>query len=301
MTQQANSLFDGIRHVKPNGKEFWSARELMPVLGYNGWQRAEGVIEKAMEACVQSGNVLEDHFNTSVKMVSIGSGAERELKDYHLSRLGAYLTAMNCDPRNRPQVAAAQLYFTVKTRQQELHELKEAQKQRVELRQHVTELNKKLVDAAQDAGVPIKRMGVFQDEGYKGLYGGLGSAEIKKRKKIPAKQNILDRMGSVELGANIFRITQTEDKLKKGNVKGEEDANSTHREMGRKVRDFIKQEGNTLPEDLPPEPDIKPLIDQEKQKQKKVEESKTPDQLSMFSFDDSNQNDESGQTPTEEV
>lgn len=142
------SPFEGLRLLDSNGKEFWSARELMPVLGYQGWQRSEVVLKRAMAACEQTDNKIFDHFNPSVKMVKLGSGAEREVKDFHLSRFGAYLVAENCDPRGRPEVAAAQVYFVVKTRQKEISELREAQQKRLHLRERVSDVNKKLAEAA---------------------------------------------------------------------------------------------------------------------------------------------------------
>ncbi len=279
------SLFEGIRRVDVEGKEYWSARELLPVLGYHKWQRSEDVLQRAMAACQEAGSVIADHFTTSGKMVATGSGAQREIVDYHLSRLGAYLAAQNCDPRGRPQVAAAQVYFAVKTRQKEVSELREAQERRVQLRERVSEVNKALGAAAQDAGVPGKKFGVFQDAGYKGLYDGLGVEEIKHRKRIPAKEDILDRMGREELAANEFRITQTEAKLRRENIQGEQNAIDAHHQIGRGVRKTIEEFGGTMPEELTPEANIKPLIEERKRARQKLP-PKSPEQPQLSLFDE---------------
>ena len=244
------ALFENIKHINEYGQEYWSARELIPVLEYNEYRFFKKVIDKAIEACASSNNTVSDHFVCAHDMVDIGSGARREVEDYHLSRYACYLVAMNGDPRKRA-VALAQTYFAVKTRQQELVEnydaLTEDQK-RLAIRHEMKEHNKALAAAAQEAGViSPQEYAIFQNEGYKGLYGGLGAQDIHKRKG----QKILDHMGSTELAANLFRATQTEEKLRRDQVRGKENANQTHYDVGCKVRQTIQDLGGTMPENLP--------------------------------------------------
>ena len=248
------ALFENIKHINEYGQEYWSARELIPVLEYNEYRFFKKVIDKAIEACASSNNAVSDHFVYAHDMVDIGSGARREVEDYHLSRYACYLVAMNGDPRKRA-VALAQTYFAVKTRQQELVEnydaLTEDQK-RLAIRHEMREHNKALAAAAQEAGVIGSRdYAIFQNEGYKGLYGGLGAQDIHKRKGLKKSQKILDHMGSTELAANLFRATQTEEKLRRDQVRGKENANQTHYDVGCKVRQTIQDLGGTMPEDLP--------------------------------------------------
>jgi DNA-damage-inducible protein D len=283
---QFTPLFEGIRRVNLQGQEYWSARELLPVLGYSGWQRATAVLDRAMGACQETGNPVADHFNASVKLIEAGKGATREIEDYHLSRFGAYLVAQNCDPRGRPQVAAAQVYFAVKTRQKELAELRQDQERRVLLRERVSEVNNLLADAAHNAGVSSTNFPIFQDEGYKGLYGGLGVREIKHKKGISTKDEVLDRMGREELAANEFRITQTEAKLRRESIEGEQTAINTHREIGQGVRKTIAEFGGTMPEELAPEPNIKPIIEERQKARRKVAAQKAKPQLAMTMFEE---------------
>lgn len=248
------ALFENIKHINEYGQEYWSARELIPVLEYNEYRFFKKVIDKAIEACASSNNAVSDHFVYAHDMVDIGSGARREVEDYHLSRYACYLVAMNGDPRKRA-VALAQTYFAVKTRQQELVEnydaLTEDQK-RLAIRHEMREHNKALAAAAQEAGViSPQEYAIFQNEGYKGLYGGLGAQDIHKRKGLKKSQKILDHMGSTELAANLFRATQTEEKLRRDQVRGKENANQTHYGVGCKVRQTIQDLGGTMPEDLP--------------------------------------------------
>ena len=250
----SEALFEDIKHLDGQGNEYWTARELMPVLQYTQWRRFSETIERAKEACESSNNAVSDHFADAGKMVPLGSGAKREVEDFHLSRYACYLIAMNGDPRKRA-VALAQTYFAVKTRQQELVEnydsLSEDQK-RLAIRHEMREHNKALAAAARDAGV-ISRMdyAIFQNAGYKGLYGGLGAKDIHKRKGLKKSQQILDHMGSTELAANLFRATQTEEKLRRDEVQGKENANATHYGVGKKVRQTIADLGGTMPEHLP--------------------------------------------------
>ena len=250
----SEALFEDIKHLDEQGNEYWTARELMPVLEYTQWRRFNETIEKAKKACASSNNAVSDHFADVGKMVALGSGAERKIEDFHLSRYACYLIAMNGDPRKRA-VALAQTYFAVKTRQQELVEnydsLSEDQK-RLAIRHEMREHNKALAAAARDAGV-VSRMdyAIFQNAGYKGLYGGLGAKDIHKRKGLKKSQQILDHMGSTELAANLFRATQTEEKLRRDEVQGKENANATHYGVGKKVRQTIADLGGTMPEHLP--------------------------------------------------
>ena len=248
------SLFEDIKHINEYGQEYWSARELMPVLQYAQWRRFNETIERAQEACVSSGNAAPEHFANVGKSSPMPNGGVREVEDYHLSRYACYLVAMNGDPRKHA-VALAQTYFAVKTRQQELVEdydaLTEGQK-RLAIRHEMKEHNKALAAAAQEAGViSPQEYAIFQNEGYKGLYGGLGAQGIHKRKGLKKSQKILDHMGSTELAANLFRATQTEEKLRRDQVRGKENANKTHYDVGCKVRQTIQDLGGTMPENLP--------------------------------------------------
>lgn len=250
----SEALFEDIKHLDEQGNEYWTARELIPVLEYNEYRFFKKVIDKAIDACKSSNIKASDHFVHVHDMVALGSGAERKIEDFHLSRYACYLIAMNGDPRKRA-VALAQTYFAVKTRQQELVEnydsLSEDQK-RLAIRHEMREHNKALAAAARDAGV-ISRMdyAIFQNAGYKGLYGGLGAKDIHKRKGLRKSQQILDHMGSTELAANLFRATQTEEKLRRDEVQGKENANATHYGVGKKVRQTIAELGGTMPEHLP--------------------------------------------------
>lgn len=268
--EHGESLFDSIKHINEYGEEYWSARELMPILEYKKWERFINAIEKAKESCETSGNKISDHFAGAGKMVSIGSGADREVEDYHLSRYACYLIAMNGDPR-KEAIALAQTYFAVKTRQQELvenyTELTENQK-RLAIRREMKEHNLSLYAAAKDAGIQTnKDYAIFTNYGYRGLYGGLNQADIHARKGLKPSQRILDHMGSTELAANLFRATQTEEKLRRENIQGKEAANQTHFIVGQKVRQTIKELGGTMPEDLPtPDKSIRQLEREEKKK-----------------------------------
>lgn len=248
------TLFDSIKHINEYGMEYWSARKLMAILGYSRWQKFTPIIEKAMLSCKSSNNAVSDHFTRSVQMVSLGSGSEREVDDYHLSRYACYLIAQNGDPRKKA-IAMAQTYFAVKTRQQELAEnfaeLTENDK-RLAIRGELKHHNKSLADAAHNAGVETPQdYAIFTNYGYMGLYDGLTAQDIHKRKKLKKSQKILDHMGSTELAANLFRATQTEEKLRRENIQDKDNANQTHMQVGAKVRQTIKELGGTMPEDLP--------------------------------------------------
>lgn len=270
----SEQTFESIKHINEYGQEFWYARELQAALEYSQWRRFEEAIERAKIACEQSGNPVADHFANVGKMVKLGSGSEREVNDYVLSRYACYLIVMNGDPR-KEVIAVGQTYFAVKTRQQELvenyDELTENQK-RIAIRHEMAEHNKSLAEAAQMAGVETSLdYATFQNYGYMGLYGGLRAADIKARKGLKKSQNILDHMGSTELAANLFRATQTDEKLRRDNVQGKAAANQVHYQVGAKVRQTIKDLGGTMPEDLPtPEKGIKQL--EREQEKKKLKE-----------------------------
>ena len=265
------SLFESIRHVNKYGQEFWYARDLQIALEYTEWRNFCKVIEKAKEACRGSNNAVSDHFVDVNKIVNAGA-TSKDIGDIQLSRYDCYLIVQNGDPRKKV-IALGQTYFAVKTRQQELIEnyenLSEDQK-RIAIRQEMKEHNKMLVAAAKDAGVETTLdYAIFQNYGYMGLYGGLKASDIKERKGLKKSQDILDYMGYEELAANLFRATQTEAKLRRENIQGKQEANKTHFEVGKKVRDTIKDLGGTMPEDLPtPEKSIQQLEREQKKKLK---------------------------------
>lgn len=244
------SIFESIKHVNEYGVEFWYARELQTALEYKQWRRFENIINKAKDACQNSGNDVSDHFANVGKMVDIGSGATRTLEDYELSRYACYLIVQNGDSRKKV-IALGQTYFAVKTRQQELAEKFEDLSEE-EIRGELAVHNKSLAETARMAGIEKpKDYAIFQNRGYQGLYGGLGVKEIHERKGLKKSQKILDHMGSTELAANLFRATQTNEKLKREHIVGKNEANQIHFEVGKKVRETIKDIGGTMPEDLP--------------------------------------------------
>lgn len=262
--------FESIRKISPYEAEYWSARELAPLLGYTRWENFEVAIKRAKTACEQVGQIVADHFRDATKMIQAGKGAQREVKDYSLSRFACYLIAQNGDPR-KEEIAAAQAYFAVSTRRNELHELYEDQQKRLQMRERVSENNRKLAEAAQQAGVLSRSFGEFQNAGYRGLYDGLDVDGIRAQKGLAPNEEVLDRMGREELAANDFRITQTEGKLRNERIIGQSRAIQTHHEVGRKVREAIEEIGGIMPEDLPPEPSIKPLIDEKRRRHKKLQ------------------------------
>jgi len=259
----SKSIFESIKKINEIGQEYWSARELYKVLDYIKWDKFLNVIEKAKVACINSGHEPKDHFPRVEKLIDLPKGAKRDIGDIYLSRYACYLIVQNADP-SKEIIALGQTYFAIQTRKQEMQDeferLRGGEEKRLFLRKEMAEHNKKLADAAKSAGV-IKpwEYAVFQNHGYKGLYNGLGAKEIHVRKGLKKSQNILDHMGSTELAANLFRATQTEDKLKRENIKGKRKANQTHFEVGEKVRQTIKELGGTMPEDLPTEESIKNL------------------------------------------
>ena len=248
--------FESIKQTNEHDAEYWSARDLQLLLGYSQWRRFEQAIERAISSCQQSGNKPDYHFAGAGKPITGGKGAVQLVEDYHLSRFACYLIAQNGDPR-KPEIAQAQKYFAVQARRQELNDQAAADIERLELRKQTAEEFKALSGAAQDAGVQSRMFGVFHDAGYKGLYGGLGRDAIKRRKAVPEKDNLLDRMNATELAANQFRMTQTRDKLAREGVRNPSQAIQTHEQVGKEVRDAIKRIGGTLPENIPPAEHIK--------------------------------------------
>ena len=247
-----NAVFENIKHIDDNGMEYWSARELMPILEYSKWENFHKVIKQAMVACEQSNNNINDWFPEVRKPIINGKGRKSFKIDYKLSRYACYLIVQNSDPR-KETVALGQTYFAVQTRKQELSEKNYNLLSEDDKRFYQRDLTKKgnysLNQAAKNAGV--KNFDIFHNFGYKGLYNGETADDIAKRKKLRYREDILDNMGSVELAANLFRITQTEQKLSNDNIKGEGNANKVHFEVGSKVRKTIAELGGTMPEDLP--------------------------------------------------
>lgn len=266
--EYSETTFESIKHVNELGIEFWYARELMQALEYSRWGNFEKVIEKAKLACKLSENLISDHFADVSKMVTIGSNAQRKQGDYELSRYACYLIVQNADSRKQV-VAFGQTYFAVQTRKQEITEeyfnSLDENKKRLITRGQTIDKNKTLYKAAKDSGV--ENYGKFTNYGYQGLYGGETAKQIAKRKGLTDKDEILDYMGSEELVDNLFRIVQTEAKLKNENISNEHDANIAHHEVGKAVRDTIKRLGGTMPEDLPtPEKSIAQIEKEELQK-----------------------------------
>lgn len=257
------TVFEQIKETDEKGNEFWGARKLSKVLEYTDYRNFLTVINKAKEACKKSGQQVENHLVDFNEMVSIGSGAERKMESVKLSRYACYLIVQNADP-GKEIVALGQTYFAVQTRLQEIQQmenyqqLKSEEEKRLFLRREMSEHNKHLADAAKDAGViePVD-YAIFQNHGYKGLYGGLDAKGIHSKKGLKKSESILDHMGSTELAANLFRATQTEEKLKREDIKGKQKANQTHFEVGKKVRKTIQEIGGTMPENLPVADSIK--------------------------------------------
>ena len=267
-----HQAFDDLCRQAEDGGEYWSARDLQLALEYVQWRRFEYAIEKAKTACQNAGQSVEDHFAATGKMVALGSGAKREVGDYHLSRYACYLIVQNGDP-GKPVIANGQTYFAIQTRRQELADDEafrqlDEDKKRIFLRNELREHNKQLVETAGKAGVESGLdFAVFQNHGYRGLYGGLAAKDIHRKKQLKKSQQILDHMGSTELAANLFRATQTEEKLDREEIKGKSNANRAHFEVGTKVRQTIKDIGGAMPEDLPaPASSVKSLEKNDRKK-----------------------------------
>ena len=248
--------FEQLKQHNEHGAEFWSARDLQPLLGYSQWRRFADSIQRAKISCRQSGNEPDYHFAGAGKMIELGKGGQRDVPDYHLSRFACYLIAQNGDPR-KPEIAHAQKYFAIQTRRQELSEVLAADRDRLEIRKQAAEEFKALSGAARQAGVQDRMFGIFHDAGYKGMYGGLGRDAIKTRKGIPTKEHLMDRMETTELAANQFRMTQARDKLARERVNDQQQAIRTHEEVGKEVRKAIERIGGTRPEDIPAAEHIK--------------------------------------------
>lgn len=268
----SNTVFEQIKEIDENGNEYWEARKLSKILEYSEFRHFLPVIERAKEAAKNSKQEISNHFEDSLEMVSIGSGAKREMESVKLSRFACYLIVQNADP-SKEVVAQGQTYFAIQTRIQEIQQmngynrLPTEDEKRLFLRNELKKHNLQLAEAAKKAGViqPLD-YAIFQNHGYMGLYGGLGAKDIHYKKGLKKSQNILDHMGSTELAANLFRATQAEDKLLRDNVKGKNNANKTHHEVGKKVRQTIKDLGGTMPENLPVEDSVKKIENVEKKK-----------------------------------
>ncbi|MDD4968006.1 MAG: DNA damage-inducible protein D [Paludibacter sp.] len=272
LSKKAQNIFEQIRQVDEYGNEFWSARDLGKVLEYSEFRHFIPVIDRAKEACKNSGQSVPDHFEDILEMIELGKTAKREVDSMKLSRYACYLIVQNADP-SKELVATGQTYFAIQTRIQEIRQmdeytsLKSEVEKRLFLRNELKTHNIQLAEAAKDAGViePID-YAIFQNHGYMGLYGGLDAKGIHIRKGLKKSQNILDHMGSTELAANLFRATQTEEKLRRENIKGKQNANTTHFNVGKKVRKTIEELGGTMPENLPTEESIKQIEKKEKKK-----------------------------------
>ena len=273
LTKETVSIFESIRKIDENGVEYWSSRDLWKVLEYTEYRHFLPVIEKAKTACKNSGDSITEHFEDVLEMITIARGAVRSVEAVKLTRYACYLTVQNADP-NKVIVAQAQTYFAIQTRIAEVQQMDE-------YNQLSTEEEKRLflrAEAAKEAGV-IESIdyAIFQNYGYQGLYGGLGAKEIHARKGLKKSQKILDHMGSTELAANLFRATQTEEKLRRENIKGKFNANKTHFEVGRKVRQTIRELGGTMPEDLPVAESIKSIESKQKKMLKENKNKKDSD------------------------
>ncbi len=269
--------FENIKRIDENGQEFWYARELQPVLEYTEWRNFIEVIDKAKTASKTTGNRANSNFVDVTKNVKVGFG-EREIDDIKLSRYACYLIVQNGDPR-KEVIALGQSYFAIKTRQQEVQDdfdkLTEDEK-RINIRDEMKRHNKSLSRSASNAGVT--NFGEFHNYGYRGLYNGLTMSDIHEHKGLDDSEHILDNMGSVELAANLFRATQTDEKLKRDRIKGAQNANDTHYEVGKKVRKTMADLGNTMPEHLPTP--LESVKDLKKKEKKRIDNN--PDQTSLF-------------------
>lgn len=240
--------FETIKRLDNNGAEYWSSRDLAKVLEYSDYRNFQTALNKAKTACENSGEVIHNHFVEATEMVETGSGAERGVETVYLSRYACYLIVQNSDP-TKVVVAKGQTYFAIQTRRQEAADTLVEDNKRVFLREEMKKHNTSLMQAASMAGV--ESFAIFQNAGYKGLYGGLTMQDIHRRKKLSKSQQILDHMNSEELAANLFRATQTDAKIRRENIKGEGNANLAHYEVGQKVRNTIANIGGTMPEHLP--------------------------------------------------
>ena len=272
--EYTEKMFDNIKHIDEFGNEYWLARELQKVLEYKRWDKFNNVINNAKIACKKSTYECEEHFSQVGKMIELAKEAKRTILDYKLSRYACYLIVQNADPK-KEVVALGQTYFAIQTRKMELTEREYSSLTEEEKRFYQRNLTRKgnysLNIAARNAGV--KNFDKFHNAGYKGLYNGETADDIAKRKKLRYREDILDNMGSEELIANLFRISQTESKLKRDNVNSENEANKTHYTIGKNIRDVIAKNGGTMPEDLPtPDKSLKEL--EKENKKLKIDDCK---------------------------
>jgi DNA-damage-inducible protein D len=248
--------FESLKKLNRHGIEYWSARDLQSCLGYSHWRYFKNALNRAIQSCERSGNHPNHHFAETRRAIKESKGASQQIEDYHLSRFACYLIAQNGDPR-KEIIAQAQKYFAIQARRQEVSDKRSADIERLEARQQASNEFKALSGAARQAGVQNSMFGIFHDAGYRGLYGGLGTDAIKARKGIEPKEQLMDRMGTTELAANLFRMTQTRDKLRKDRIKNQRDAIDTHEMVGKEVRSAISKIGGALPENIPSAEHIK--------------------------------------------
>lgn len=266
-------IFENIKHIDEYGNEYWYARELQIVLQYSRWEKFSNVLEKAKKACENSGYIIDEHFHQMGKTIKMPKNAEKSIIEYKLSRYACYIIVQNSDP-SKEVVALGQTYFAIQTRRQELREkeynLLSEDEKRFYIRNQTRQGNYSLQQVAKNVGV--KNFDKFHNEGYKGLYNGETANDIAERKELRYREDILDNMGSEELANNLFRIVQTESKLKNENIQGEGNANKAHLKVGKIVRNAIKKSGGTMPEELPtPKKSLKEL---EKENKRKLTKSK---------------------------
>lgn len=275
--------FESIKQVNILGSEYWSARDLMEALGYESWQNFEKVIKKAMAAATSPdiNLVLEDHFNGVVKMITLGKGGKRKVKDYFLSKRACYLIAQNGDPE-KPEIAAAQNYFAYTAEVYDMQQARREQEQRLVLRLKVSDENIHLSSTAMQSGVKSENMGLFHDAGYQGMY-IMTSSELATFWNLPSNVEILDVMGPESLAANLFRITATDAKLKREQVADEDTAILTHHDVGQEVRHAVENIHKKKPEDLPRAASIRKLVEEKRRKARKQLKDVPPDeQGSLF-------------------
>lgn len=256
--QAITKRFDAVRRLSKDGVEHWAARDIQPLLGYAAsWENFTRVIDKAKMASESSGVDPAKHFHDVMKMIKAGNGAIAERADCYLSRFACYLITLSGDGRKQ-EIGEAKKYFAIQTRRQEISDEHTAISKRAEVRRRVSTAVDSLEDVAKGAGV--QRYGLLHDARYKGLYGGLSVGQIKAKKQIPATENLMDRAGQTELAANEFAVTQAREKLERDQVKTEQGAITAQRVVAERVRETIKEIGGKMPEELPPEPDIKKLV-----------------------------------------
>ena len=266
--------FESIKHISKDGYEFWYARELSNVLEYTQWRNFAKVLDKARIACKNSGYDIDDHFAEVSKIVEAGA-TSKPVIDFELTRYACYLIVQNGDPR-KEVIALGQTYFAIQTRRQEVadyfNQLDEDNK-RLVVRGDIKQWNQMLAETAHNAGVITnEEYATFQNAGYMGLYGGLTVDGIHEKKGLKDNEKILDFMSSTELIANLFRISQTEEKLKKDKISSADSANEAHFIVGSEVRSTIQRVGGTLPEDMPTP--IRSITDIEREQINKLKKSK---------------------------